>query len=564
MKVFTLTLVAVLLIGASSAAKIRRGEKRAAVEATKATETEDAAKAEITEADSDKKEKEVHKRGIFHYGGALASQGSLWPKTYASHYGYGLHLPAASGFSVAPVAASHLHAPSVLKYNNGFHYKTFAVSGLSGVSALSGVSGLSAAYPTYASLSPAVSHVHQAAAAQPFIIRPGNAVVQSYSVTYPHRKPAVALKPVHAYASVAPVQHLHPVQAVQPVATVQPVAPVQPVQHLQPVQPVHHLQPVQPVQHLQPVQPVHHLQPVQPVQHLQPVQPVHHLQPVQPVQHLHPVQPVQSVVQVQHFKPPVHYDVTQQFPSFFQTSFAQSGPVPAIPQAPTFSFSPAQPAFPAIPTFPNPPAYPTIPSVPAVPAQPSVPAVPAVNHPNIPTIPSIPNFPQPQVPTNGFFPVSVQPPLPQQPPAFGSVNPQAQFPGFGPIAGSNPDVGSAEAAPQIPVQPVPSPEPELPAPQPQPTQQPWKPVLYQPPTAETNVNRPSHTLLPPYGNSPAEGYLPPASSSHNGKLQQEYTIDSSLFDNLSDADIQQIFAQANLAAQRDHHHHTVHNYHTRF
>ncbi|XP_023306210.2 vegetative cell wall protein gp1 isoform X1 [Lucilia cuprina] len=553
MKVFTLTLLTVLLIGASSAAKIRRGEKRAAVEETKPAETEDATKAEITEADTDKKEKEVHKRGIFHHGGALAAPVSLWPKTYAAHYGYGLRLPASSGFSVAPLAAAsgHLHGPAVLKYNSGFHYKTLAApSLLSGVSSLAGVSGLSAAYPTYASLSPAVSHVHQAASAQPFIIRPGGAVVQSYSVTYPHHKAAVAVKPVHAFAAAAPVQ---PAIAVQPaVQHVQPaVAAVQPVHTFQTV--AQHLHPVQPVQ---PVQPVAAVQPVQPVAA---VQPVHHLQPVQPVQHLHPVPPVQSVVQVQHFKPPVHYDVTQQFPSFFQTSFVQPAPVPAIPQNPAVAFGPAQPNFPAIPTFPNPPAFPTIPSVPA---QPAVPAVPAT--PTIPTIPSIPNFPQPQVPTNGFFPVNVQPPLQQQPPAFNGVHPQAQFPGFGPIAGNNPDAGSAEAAPQIPVQPEPSPEPELPPTQPQPTQQPWKPVLYQPPTVESHVNRPSHTLLPPYGNSPAEGYLPPAPSSQNAKLQQEYTIDSSLFDNLSDADIQNIFAQASLAAHRDHHHHTVHNYHTRF
>lgn len=477
MKVFTLTLVAVLLVSTASAAKISRGKKRFAP-AEDVKPSEDDVKAEITEANTDKKEKEVHKRGIFHYGGSsLAAPSNVWPKTYAGHYGY--NWPAASGFSVAPLAtAGHIHAPAVLKYNTGFHYKTLAAPTVLS----SGVSSLSAALPTYASLAPAVSHFHQHSTAQPFVIRPGGAVVQSYSVTYPHHKAAVAVKPVHAFASAAPVHPVHSVTSVQA---------VHPVQSVHPVQPVHHT--------FQTLTPAAAVQPVQPVATVQPIQPV---AAVQPVHHLHPVQPVQSVVQVQHFKPPVHIDVTQEFPSYFQTSFVQPAPVPALPQRPAIAFTPAQPAFPAIPTFPNPPAFPNVPAVPVSPT-PSIPVVPAT--PTIPTIPSIPNFPQPQIPTNSFFPVNVQPPLQQQPPSFGNVNPTAQFPGFGPIPGNRPDSGSADAAPQIPVQSSPTPEPELPAPQPEPTQTPWRPVLYQPPTAESPVNQPTNTLLPPYGNSPAEG-----------------------------------------------------------
>lgn len=463
MKVIILTLVAALIVGGCSADKLRKASKSVSLEERSSTEDKS-----TDISDADKKDKEVHKRGVFHYG-TLAAHTS-WPKAYAAHYGYGLHAPV-STYSVSPLSASHIHVPGTLKYNTGFHYKTLAT-----VPAVSS--------PTLSTLSAVVPHVHaHASTATPFIIRPGGAVVQSYSVNYPHHKQAVSIKPVPTYASVA--------------------HPVQPVQH------------VQPLQH------------VQPVQHVQHVQPVHAIQSV-------PVQPVQSVLQVQHVKPFVNYETpTPQFPSYFQTVFQTPSvpatavhipsqvhasiplnpsqpalpafpafpPAPAVPVAPQVPeiLTPAQPAFPAIPSFHNPPAFPAIPATPSVPVVPNVPA--------LPSIPTISHNSQPQFPNSGFFPVNVQPPLPQQPPTFVNFNPTAQVPGLVPVAGTpnqnNPDFGSAEGAPQIPVHPTPEahPEPELP----QPTQQPWKPVLYQPPNVDNDVNRPSNTLLPPYGNSPAEG-----------------------------------------------------------
>ncbi|XP_075156508.1 uncharacterized protein LOC142229812 isoform X2 [Haematobia irritans] len=445
MKVFALVLVTALTLGACNAVKLRKIEKNASLQEEQSSNTNEDEPINKSERNGDK---EVHKRGVFHYG-TLAGQ-SVWPKAYAAHYGYGgLHVPALSTFAPASgLSAAHLAVPGPLRYNTGFHYKTLA--------------------------SPLASFGATSSAATPYIIRPGGAIVQSYNINYPHHRSPVTFKtyaaappaPVHVYQNVLP--------AVQSFETVQPAAPVQPVP-VQPTVPVHVPAPVQPV-------------PVQPV----PVQPV-------PVQHV---------------------------PSVVQTTFVQQSPPQVIPQVP----APAPPVFP-ISAF-NPP---------------SVPAV-------TPTIP------------NNFFPVNIQPPVVQNPTTFVTQ----QVPTFVQVPNTpnqgRPEFGSADAAPQIP-QPTPEPhfEPELP--QQQPTQQPWKPVLYLPPNVENEANRPSNTLLPPYGNSPNEGYLPPAPSSNQKQINDEFTANRHYYDNLSDAEIQHIFHQANLAAhsERSHAHdhaHTVHTYHS--
>ncbi|XP_013108869.1 endosialin-like [Stomoxys calcitrans] len=442
MKVFALTLVAALTFSGCCAVELKKNA------------TED----ELRKESASKGDKELHKRGVFHYG-TLAAHTNPWPRSYAAHYGYGgVHLPAFSTFSPSALSAAHIAVPGALKYNTAVHYKA-----LSSPFSPAGVTGLNSV-------------------ATPFVIRPGGAVVQSYSVNYPHHRPNVAIKtfpaspvtPVHVYQGVFP--------AAQSFETVQP-APVQ---------------------------------------------------PVQPV----PIQPAHSVVQVQHVKPILSYDQsTQQLPTFFQTSFVHpaptSVPLPLAPHVP--ALAPAQPAFSAIPSF-------------------------------------APNFPAVTTSTvsNSLFPVNVQPPLPQQPTTFVT----AQVPTLVPVPGTpnqnRPDFGSAEAAPQIPSQPTPEPHFNSELPAQQPTQQPWKPVLYLPPNVGSEVHRPSNTLLPPYGSSPAEGYLPPAPSSSNHKqLNEELQLNRHFFDNLSDADIQHIFHQANLAAQSENGHthdhaHTVHTYHSHY
>ncbi|XP_019894529.2 uncharacterized protein LOC101901047 [Musca domestica] len=494
MKRITLVVAAVVLLTCSNAEKLSKEDgKKAVVEDNYSKAGEDKLEADIAESGSSKKSKEVHKRGVFHYG-TLASH-AAWPKSYAAHYGYGVHLP--TSFSVAPIAASHIHVPGSIKYHSGIHYKAVVPSGVAAVS--------STVLPAVSTLSPV--HAHQAAASVPYVIRPGGAVVQSYSVNYPHHKSIVPVKAVHAYGTVA--------------------------HGLNSIQPVHHV-------------------------------------PAQAIPHI-PAQPIQPVVQT------------------FVQAAPVAQPVPSVgvvAQFPSGNLGPVLPDIQATPSFGSPPTFSVVSGESAAPVVP-----PAV--PNVPVV-----APQPQ-PPNVFYPVNIQPPIAQQPPAFVNVqpaiaqqpptfvnvqpaiaqqpptfvnyNPNVQVPSFVPVGGrpnqNQPDFGSNEAAPQIPVQPTAAaqPEPELPAIQPEPGQQPWKPVLYQPPTVQSEINRPSNTLLPPYGNTPAEGYLPPAT---NQKGRQEYRYSNNLLD-LSEADIQNIFQQASIAAQNDHNHahvhpHTIHKYHSHY
>ncbi|XP_073830097.1 uncharacterized protein [Musca autumnalis] len=444
----TLVLLFTVILACINAEKVSKGGSEGeALEENYSKSVEDKIEADIVESGSSKNGKEVHKRGIFHYG-TVASHSS-WPRSYAAHYGYGVHLP--SSYAVSPIAASHIHVPGSIKYHSGIHYRAVVPASVPAVS--------STVLPAVSAL----SSVHSHQANVPYVIRPGGAVVQSYSVNYPHHKSIV--KPVHA----------HPVTNIQP---------------------------------------------------------IHHV----------PAQPIQPAVQTYVESTPV----AQPVPS-----------IGVVPQLATVNFGSVLPHFQGTTTFANPPTFSVVGEESATP----------VVVPNVPVV-----APHPQPPSD-FYPLNIQPPIAQQPPTFVNYNPNVQVPMFVPVGGrpnqNQPEFGSNEASPQIPVQPTVAtkPEPELPTIQPEPSQQPWKPVLYQPPSVQSEANRPSNTLLPPYGNIPAEGYLPPAPSA-NQKQRQQYSYSNNLLD-LSEVDIQNIFQQASIASQHDHNHahvhpHTIHKYHSHY
>ncbi|XP_026847221.1 serine/threonine-protein kinase WNK2 [Drosophila persimilis] len=543
-----------------------------------------------------------HKRGILHghHGHALHAS-APWPaRTYAAHYGYSLQLPGASSFLAAgpaqvPIGHRHgfvkLGAVSPL---HGLHLKPLSLAGAASGPGLAAAFLPAAAAAPAGSLTPSVGGgglplgvgLASAVASPSYVLRPGNAVVSSYSVNYPHQhlqKPQVVLS-----SGPRPVHFHGPATAVGVGAAV----PAHGHGHVHAVQPTY-VQALAPAAPAVPVQPVQSFQPIQPVQHYQPLQPLQPVQPIQPVQHFHAVQPVQQ--------PSVTFAEQPNIP--FIPQFAVGPPSPGFSGVPTFAFQPAQPAVPAQPPQPAQPAQPAsapegpeVPQIPQIPDIPQIPAIPQIpqipqfpvnpqfpgipqfqGFPQFPGFPQVPQFPQtptapaapafPQAPPNSqFFPTVVQPPLPQQPPTF--IQTEAQFPGgIVPLPGSSPvrpETGTAIASPQIPPQAPEQPEPEQAPPPPLPTpQQPWKPVFYQPPTesAAASPNRPSITLLPPYGSAPAEGYLPPAGSQPSAFSSSSGGVGSQggIFDQLSDAELEHIFAQANLAQQQ--HHARTHSYH---
>jgi len=144
-----------------------------------------------------------HKRGILH------GAGGHWPgRTYAAQYGYSLQLPAAATFLAAAPAHRH-HA--FLKYPTalaGFHLKQYAPAApaafLPAVATpvSTPVSTVTGALPAVSAL-PAVGGIAAAVAAAPsYVLRPGNAVVSSYSVNYPHQHLHRPVKPVHFHHAV--------------------------------------------------------------------------------------------------------------------------------------------------------------------------------------------------------------------------------------------------------------------------------------------------------------------------------------------------------------------------
>lgn len=150
-----------------------------------------------------------HKRGILHglHGGAVAA-GGHWPaRTYAAQYGYSLQLPAAATF-LAAAPSAHRHHAFVKQYPAHYHLKQFAPAALlpSAVAGLAGAVPALAAGPTVQALPtvPAVpTGIASALPAAPsFVLRPGNAVVSSYSVNYPHQQLHRPLKPVHFHHAV--------------------------------------------------------------------------------------------------------------------------------------------------------------------------------------------------------------------------------------------------------------------------------------------------------------------------------------------------------------------------
>ncbi|XP_061386011.1 calphotin-like [Musca vetustissima] len=457
MKRITLVVVvAVLFTCCNAAENVSKDKKDVAVLENDYSESgEDKLEAGIGETGSSKS-KDVHKRGVFHYG-TLGSH-AAWPKSYAGHYGYGVDFP--SSFSVGAVGSSHhIHVPGSIKYHSGIQYKGVVPSSVGAVS--------TTVIPAVSTLSPV--HTHQVAAAAagsvPYVIRPGGAVVQSYSVTYPHHKSIVGVKPVHSYGTVA-----HAAGAA--------------------VNSIH--------------QAIHHVpaQPIQPVVQT-------YVQPATAV-----AQAVPSVGVVAQFGSGNFGPVVTEFQG--SPSFGNSG---------TFSVVGGESRTPVVAAG--------VPNVAVVAAQvPAVPNVPVVAA-QVPAVPNVPVVaaaaapqPQPHGP-NVFYPVNIQPPIAQQPPTFVNVqqagigqqaptfvnyNPNVEVgTTFVPVGGrpnqSQPDFGSNEAAPQIPVQATAGgqAEAELPAIQPEPSQEAWKPVLYQPPSVQSEVNRPSNTLLPPYGSTPAQG-----------------------------------------------------------
>ncbi|XP_067634671.1 uncharacterized protein [Eurosta solidaginis] len=500
--------------------------------------------------------KDVHKRGAYYNGGleynahtAHATHAAYLPKPYAAHYGYNLNLPGATAYSNvaahphghaspafahapalahAPTYAAHAptyaaRTPTFFKYPSasGYHLKHFAAGGaiipvaayhggstFGGTAVGLGAPSIGPVYTTSAVAS-SLPHAHvgtithavgtvapavaSAAPVSAYVLRPGGAVVSSYNVNYPR-------------------YHQRPVVAVPQ------VTPVQNVAHVHPVQPVTHFLPV-------------------------------------PAVAPEPVQPVHSVVQVQQTAHPfASIQPSHHYPHYFQTTFVQPQRIPvAVPAAPaqplpaiaaaSFSFSPA-PTFPAIPTFPTAPALPAVPTVPVI--------------PTIPAVPTPPSVPTPASNPNSIYPLGFHPPTQPQP-TFVSipVQPEEQFPPLGPLPGSQrPQGGSAEAAPQIPnAQPPQQPQPELPTFEG--NEEPWKPMLsYGPPS----FDRPALTLLPPHGSTGSFGSAPgeaaPAQQQHQQQQQYERQQQSGLFDNLSDSEIEHIFAQAaNLAAQDTPHRH---------
>lgn len=167
-----------------------------------------------------------HKRGILHglHGGAIAA-GGHWPaRTYAAQYGYSLQLPAAATFLAAAPSAHRHHA--FVKYPAHYHVKQFAPAALlpSSAAAAAAAAGLAGAVPALPALPtlpalaglptvqalPTVPAVQAALpavasalpAAPSFVLRPGNAVVSSYSVNYPHQQLHRPLKPVHFHHAV--------------------------------------------------------------------------------------------------------------------------------------------------------------------------------------------------------------------------------------------------------------------------------------------------------------------------------------------------------------------------
>lgn len=153
-----------------------------------------------------------HKRGILHglhglHGGAVAAAGGHWPaRTYAAQYGYSLQLPGATSFLAAAPSAHRHHA--FVKYPAHYHVKQFAPAALL-PSAVAGLAGAVPALPTLPAVQalPTVPAAPALPAAPSFVLRPGNAVVSSYSVNYPHQQLHRPLKPVHFHHAVQVSQH---------------------------------------------------------------------------------------------------------------------------------------------------------------------------------------------------------------------------------------------------------------------------------------------------------------------------------------------------------------------
>lgn len=172
-----------------------------------------------------------HKRGILHGHAHLHGQ---WPaRTYAAHYGYSLQLPGGSAFLAAAPPRRHF-----VKYGHGLVKPLVSGSGLlpalapAPAALLPAVAsalpvglptglpgGVASAIPAgvATALSTGVATALSTAVAPPsYVLRPGNAVVSSYSVNYPHQhlqKPVVfqsAVKPVHFHAPAH--GHVHAVQ----------------------------------------------------------------------------------------------------------------------------------------------------------------------------------------------------------------------------------------------------------------------------------------------------------------------------------------------------------------
>lgn len=171
-----------------------------------------------------------HKRGILHglHGGGAIAPAGHWPaRTYAAQYGYSLQLPAAHTFLAAAPSHHHRHHAFV-KYPGAYHVKQYApaatlgaallpAAGLAGavpalpalptLPALSGVPTVQAlpTVPAVQALSPALPALPAApavAAAPSYVLRPGNALVSSYSVNYPHQSLHRPIKPVHFHHAV--------------------------------------------------------------------------------------------------------------------------------------------------------------------------------------------------------------------------------------------------------------------------------------------------------------------------------------------------------------------------
>lgn len=556
-QVTTLALVALLLVGNAAAGSLKL-KKAIVVDTDVKTNEKPVDNTQDNEdAVSKDNEKEVHKRGILLNGGlsayATPLTAGVFPKTYAAHYGYSLKLPSSAAF---------VSSPAFVKYSSGLHYKptaAFAATYAPSIPHLHAASvphlhAFSAAAPAFAATpaiaAPAVATTTFAAAQGPhvhatpaFASAPavGTTAFATAQVPHVHATPAFAAAPAVATPAVASTPYvLRPGGAfVQSYSATFPRAFAKPA-----------FAAVQPVR---PVAPVHLHTPVQ------------QLQPVQPVQTVQPVQSIPAVQVQQTFSTPQQFPHPFQ-PNYFQTTFVQQQETVPVAPAPAPSPAPIPAPVPVLPSFvaARPPAVagilpnfrPTFaaanpPSVPASVPAPVFPGVQTISPPTlIPSPPAVaPAFPQaapappqaaPAFPNFPLFPGVVQsaaspppaqpgaaipsfqhPPLAQQPPTFIGFpfQPAAtpEFTGFPQNPSSAPvDSGSAEAAPQIPVQPIapqqPPVVPESAAPEPpKPTEQPWRPMFYAPPNppntavAATPANRPSVTLLPPYGSQPEQG-----------------------------------------------------------